>query len=206
MHLTHLIIDDFLPNAVDARNQALSMTYPPRKPDENFPGRNASQALNFADIEKLIGQIVHEELAPVAHLSHQVPRLALEGDTSNSHVHLDNCHWSGLLYLSLDEHCQGGTHFFRHKKTGWDMAPIWPGMAEKAGYSSSQDAISSILKDDIYDAEKWTETMMIPMRFNRLVIFRGYKWHDAGVSFGTEPENGRLIIPFFFRNTNPNMG
>ncbi len=206
MHMTHMIIDDFLPNAVDARSQALSMTYPPRKPDENYPGRNANQALKFPDIEKLVSSIVHEPLAPIANLSHGVPRIAYEGETSNSHVHLDNCHWSGILYLTPDEHCQGGTHFFRHKKTGWDMAPVWPGMAEKAGYESSKEAISSILKTDIYDADAWTETMMIPMQFNRLVLFRGYKWHDAGVSFGTEPENARLIIPFFFRNTNPSGG
>lgn len=203
MHLTHFIVDDFLKDPMAVRKQALSLDYPPRPDGVNYPGRNASTALAFPDVEKMVGSIVHEPLVPVPspRSSHGFPRLASDGDTSSSHVHIDNFHWSGILYLTPDEHCQGGTHFYRHNKTGWDMAPVWPGMAEKAGYADARTAMTEILSTDIYDADKWTETMVIPMKFNRLVLFRGYLWHDAGVSFGTTPEDSRLIVPLFFANT-----
>lgn len=76
-------------------------------------------------------------------------------------------------------------------------------MAEQAGYENADTALQTILKSDGNDRSKWEETFMIPMKFNRLILFRGYIWHDAGVSFGTSPENGRLILPIFFETQNP---
>lgn len=77
------------------------------------------------------------------------------------------------------------------------MAPVWPGMAEAAGYTTPDEALKSVMAESTSKAA-WEETMMVPMRFNRLVLFRGYLWHDAGRSFGTTPETGRLIMPLFF--------
>ncbi len=201
MHLTHIVVDDFLPDPHRVREAALGLDYVPRKDGELYPGRNASHALSFPDIAKLISQIVHEPLAAKTQgTSHGVPRLARAGDTSRADVHIDMCHWSAMIYLTLDEHCQAGTHFFRHKPTGLEMAPAFPGQAQDAGYPDVQTAVKHILQNDGYDHDKWEQRMMIPMRFNRLAIFRGYLWHDAGISFGTQPENSRLILPFFFDN------
>lgn len=201
MHLTHIVIDDFLPDPHRVRETALRLDYRSRRAGEIYPGRNATQALSFPDIAKMIGEIVHEPLAPLTNgTSHAVPRLAMEGDTSRADVHVDICHWSAMIYLSLDEHCQEGTHFFRHKPTGLEMAPAFPGQAVAAGYPDPQSALKDILENDGYDHDKWERRMMIPMRFNRLAIFRGYLWHDAGVSFGTTREDSRLILPFFFNN------
>ena len=201
MHLTHIVIDDFLPEPHRVRHAALNLDFLPRKDGEIYPGRNAAQGLSFPDIERMISQIVHEPL--VAHksgTSYGVPRLASSGDKSQADVHIDTCHWSAIIYLSLDEHCQEGTHFYRHKPTGLEMAPAFPGQAHAAGYENTETAVRVILKNDGLDHEQWERRMMIPMRFNRIAIFRGYLWHDAGISFGTTPENSRLILPFFFNN------
>ena len=48
------------------------------------------------------------------------------------------------------------------------------------------------------DRSKWQRTMVLPMKFNRLVLFRSWYWHTAGDSFGDDPENGRLVQLFFF--------
>ncbi|MEM7330204.1 MAG: DUF6445 family protein [Pseudomonadota bacterium] len=206
MHLKTVIIDDFFDRPLDVRKQILAMSYPPRPENAYYPGRNAAQPFPMPGIEGLVSQIVQEPLKPVPFpkSSHCIPRIALDGDQRGSSVHVDFCHWSGIIYLTLDEHCQGGTHIFTHKATGWDTAPVWPGMAEAAGYANADEALQTILETDNNDRSKWEETMMVPMKFNRLVLFRGYIWHDAGVSFGTSPENGRLILPIFFENTNPN--
>ncbi len=201
MHLTHLIIDDFFNDPIAIRNHALSMNYPPRPEGAIYPGRNAEGSLPLPGVERLISQMVQEPLQPKTNLSHCVPRIAMSDDLAKTSVHIDICHWSAIVYLSLDEHCQGGTHFFRHKKTGWDMAPAFPGVAEAAGYENAGEALDSILAEDESDLSKWEKTMTIPMKFNRLVLFRGYMWHDAGKAFGTTPETGRLILPMFFGNT-----
>ncbi len=198
MQLQHLIIDDFFDHPMELRKQALAADFPDRHTKEVYPGRNSSTEIQLPGIDQLVSNIVNERLVRAQNTSHQRPRLALEGDQSHGlSVHMDMCHWSGIIYLTPNEHCQGGTHFFRHKKTGWSMAPVWPGMAEAAGYETPDQALTAVLADS-NTPDAWEETMMLPMRFNRLVLFRGYLWHDAGKSFGTSPENGRLIMPLFF--------
>lgn len=201
MHMTHIIIDDFFRNPMAVRNKALELTYPPRPEKALYPGRNADATMQFEGIEQMVGGIVHEPLEVAAGTSHGSPRIALAGDAGMVSVHVDLCHWSCIVYLTLDKHCQGGTHFYRHKATGLDMAPVFPGMAEAAGFRDSKTALDEILEQSQNRKEDWDEIMTIPMRFNRMVIFRGYMWHDAGAAFGDRPENGRLILPFFFHNT-----
>ena len=43
------------------------------------------------------------------------------------------------------------------------------------------------------DPTKWEKLMTIPMRYNRLVLIDAKQWHDAGLSFGTDVTNGRLV-------------
>ncbi|WP_300545281.1 DUF6445 family protein [Maricaulis sp.] len=200
MHLTHLIVDDFFSEPHRVREAALSLDYPPRAEGAAYPGRNARHPLVLEGIERLIGDLVHERLVPARNSSHSIPRLALDGADRKASVHIDRNHWSVMIYLTLDEHCRGGTHFFRHRKTGLDRAPLFPGEAEAAGYPNADAAVTDILETGANDRSQWEETMMIPMKFNRMVLFRGYIWHDAGVSFGTGPANGRLILPLFFEN------
>ena len=198
MQLQHIVIDDFFDNPERLHEQALSAEFPTRHAQEVYPGRNSSMAIQLSGIENLVSNIVKEQVRPAPNSSHQRPRLALEGDQAHGmSVHMDMCHWSGIIYLTPEAHCQGGTHFYRHRKTGWEMAPVWPGMAEAAGYATPDEALKAVMADST-SPDAWEETMMFPMKFNRLVLFRGYLWHDAGRSFGTGPDNGRLIMPLFF--------
>ena len=57
-----------------------------------------------------------------------------------------------------------------------------------------------ILGTDTMDDSKWEMTMRVPMRFNRLILIRPWLWHTAGESFGTTPENGRLVYLMFFES------
>lgn len=198
MHLTHIIIDDFFSDPHRIRDEALGLTYPPRPAGAGYPGRNADQALPLHGVEALISDIVHERVTPATHLSHCRPRLALAGDEGGSSVHIDSCYWSAIVYLSLDEHAQGGTHFFRHKQSGLDHAPVFPGEAQRLGFMTAEEATDSIWLADGQDLSKWEERMCVPMKFNRLILLRAYCWHTAGVSFGDAPETGRLILPMFF--------
>ena len=202
MHLLQLVVDDFLPNPMVVREKALSLTYPPRPERAQYPGRNANQPLKIQGLEQEVCNLVREPLSEFfdRRSSYGVPRLALAGETARNNVHIDPVHWSGILFLSLDEHCEGGTHFFKHKRTGWDRAPVFDNEAQKFGYKSWGDATDDLIMNDGPNPDAWEKTTTIPMKFNRLVLFRGYMFHDAGHSFGTTPESGRLIIPYFFEN------
>lgn len=203
MHLTHLIIDDFFSDPLKVRELALALDYPEPGEHANYPGRNAAHPLELGPIEQIASQLTHEPLVPTPKTSHGKPRIALAGETGACDVHIDMNHWSAIVYLSLDEHAQEGTHLFRHKATGLDQAPVFPGEAERHGFTSGKAAIEQILTSDAKDPAKWEKVMTIPMKFNRMVLFRGYLWHDAGASFGDSLENGRLILPYFFDNARP---
>ena len=207
MHLTHIIIDDFLSDPMAVRQAALALTYPERPEKAQYPGRNASRALPVQGLETIVSQIVHEPLALAAtRNSHAVPRLAMAGEEPRNNVHFDPCHWSVIVGLTPDEHVKGGTKFLRHKPSGLDRAPVFPGEAEKMGFSNGGEAGVAMLPKTKADEADWEELFELPMRFNRAVIFRGYQFHNAGKSFGDSPETGRLVIPFFYDNVQANAG
>jgi hypothetical protein len=105
-----------------------------------------------------------------------------------------------IVCLTPDQHVRGGTRFLRHKPTGLERAPVFPGEAEKLGYTNGGDAAVALLPKTKTQEEEWELMFELPMRFNRAVIFRGYYFHNAGESFGSTPETGRLVVPFFFDN------
>ena len=125
--------------------------------------------------------------------SHCRFRLALEGDKGTESVHIDPVNWTVLLYLTLPEHCQDGTHLFRHKGTESDHAPYSASEMAQMGFSSEDDFMRNLLAKDTNDMEAWEHLTTIPMRFNRLLILEPQQYHDAGLSFGSSAEDGRLI-------------
>jgi hypothetical protein len=108
-------------------------------------------------------------------------------------VHIDNCHWTGVYYLTLDEHALGGTSFFRHRPSNTLRAPVYP--EDWAAWSAQ--SVDRLWKDVILphtnDASQWILTRHVAMKFNRLVLFRPWLWHMADAGFGDSVANGRLI-------------
>ena len=199
MLTTLLIIDDFLNNAADLRERALRLTYPEQQ--GAFPGRNSLERLNIEGLDQAVSRLVGEPLIPVSPLeSHAKCRLTLAKDKGRAKVHIDNSHWSGILYLSRDEDSSGGTDFFRHIRTNSDRAPVYKEELAGRGYSSFDEMHADIIEKDSVDDSKWERTTHVPMRFNRLVLLRPWLWHTAGPGFGDQAENGRLVYLMFFQS------
>ena len=193
-----IIVDDFLEQAENFRATALGLSYPERE-GEYFPGRNSVQRLALEGLEQEISAIVREPLVPLTNLrSHAKCRIALAGDDQEAKIHVDPSHWSGILYLSRPEDCQGGTEFFRHIETGMDRVPIGPKDLAEAGFSSYEQLQREIMDRDVHDRSKWECEMVVPMRFNRLVLLRPWLFHTSGPGFGDRIENGRLVYLMFF--------
>lgn len=200
MNLSYIIIDDFLDNAMQLRRLALQSNFPSPEAKTNYPGKNSEKPILMASLDTVISDLVGEKLKPMAGTSHGKFRLAFENDKGEANVHIDNCHWSGILYLTLDEHCQGGTDFYRHKATQTDNAPYTEEQLKKIGLTDYKQVWDEILFKDTNDLDKWEHLMNVPMKFNRLVLFRPWLYHNAGISFGTSIDNARLIYPLFYQN------
>jgi hypothetical protein len=199
MQTSIMVIDDFFDNAMQLREMALGLDYPKPQQATYFPGRNSATPIHVDGLGRHVSRLVGEPLQPAPGTSHGKFRVTLAGDEGQGDIHVDaQCHWSAIYYLSLPEHCQGGTDFFRHKATNMDTAPVFARDRERLGMKSFDDVVDQIIKPHSRDRSQWEHIMRVPMRFNRLVLLRPWFWHTAGPGFGQSPEDGRLIQMMFF--------
>lgn len=192
-----IIVDDFLENADALRESALRLTYPEQ--DGAFPGRNSLERVEIRGLVEQVSRITGEPLALMSPPeSHAKCRRTLAADVGRAKVHVDRAYWSGILFLTKPEDCQGGTDFFRHIRTGTDRGPMNSAELTQMGFSSIDEMNREIIEKDSNDDSKWELTMRVPMRYNRLVLLRPWLWHTAGPGFGDSIENGRLVYLMFF--------
>ena len=197
MYPTVIIVDDFYPDPHKIREVALGFDYPSQ--DGNYPGRNSRQRLHIDGLDAAVSDIIGQPVVGDMTQAHAQFRITLAADRASYHVHVDTgVHWSGVAYLSLPENCNGGTELFRHIESGTERAPINDEELLLFGDETPQEAINRVMTADANDSSKWEKVMTLPMRFNRLVLFRPWLWHAASAGFGTTPEDGRLIQGLFF--------
>lgn len=201
MTASFIVVDDFLQDPHGFRNIALGLDYPKPEGTDAYAGRNSSKRVAMNGLDQEVSRLVGTRVEPIRESMHAMCRIALAGDTGRDSVHVDPGQWSGILYLSLPEHCYAGTEFYRHIPTNTDRVPLTPKEQAATGLHSFQDVIDRVLTPDANDETKWEHIMRIPMRFNRLVLFRPWLWHSGGPGFGDCPENGRLVYLMFFRET-----
>lgn len=201
MQKTLIIVDDFLDNAADFRNMALKLDYPEPAEGVAYPGRNSAQRINLPGLGEQATRIIGTRLRPKENSAHGRFRITLENDEGIADVHIDESHWSGIYYASRPEDCRGGTEFFRHRETGTERGLLEPEEIRRLGAQDEQEAnrlFNEILFKDSKDRSKWEHIMTVPMKFNRLVLFRPWLWHTASPGFGDSLENGRLVYLLFF--------
>ena len=196
-----IIVDDVYDDPEAMREAALRLDYPLLVAGANYAGRNSTAKLMLPDTDRMLSWVVGEQLVGVAERAHGAWRLTLGGDTGRYGVHVDvGVVWSGVLYLNRPEQCQGGTSFFRHRRTGTDHAPTTAADLIRCGARTAQEALDRILGKDSNDPAQWETTVTVPMQFNRFVLFRPLLWHGAGDGFGDSTASGRLVQLFFLRS------
>lgn len=193
-----LIIDDFLANPDDARAAALRLGYDPGGKDGNYPGLLSDRALAIPGLDDTVGRIIGAPVRPAPGTSHGHCRLTLRGDRGLSGVHVDPCFYSGILYLSRDQDCRGGTDFFRHRRTGLDRVPPTLDGVVRAGFAHPDDLVERVVNADTLKPAKWEKTFTAPMRYNRLILFSPWMFHNSAPGFGDRADNGRLVMLMFF--------
>ncbi|HSF11790.1 MAG TPA: DUF6445 family protein [Erythrobacter sp.] len=197
-----LIIDDFLSDPWAARRAALALDYDPAKQHGNFPGLNSTSPLDTSAIDDAVSRLLGVKLGAAPGTQHGHCRLTRKGDKGRSGVHIDPAAYSGILYLSRPEDCAkpdaGGTDFFRHKRTGLEAVPQDAARIAASGYNDINALVEDVVNKDTTTPTKWERTLRIPARFNRLLLFSPWQFHNAAPGFGTSAEDARLVMLLFF--------
>ncbi len=193
MYQSLIVIDDFYPDPEAVRRTALGCEYAEVTGARTFPGRNSRQKFTPKGMDQAVSQVIGARVAvdPDPDTTHGKFRITLAADASRYLVHADptQLDWVGVIYLNPPEQCRGGTAFFRHQGLNSDRTPT--SQEELAAYGPS--SMAELLRQDGNDPDKWQHLMTVPMRFNRLILYRPWSWHSAGAAFGTSLEDGRLI-------------
>lgn len=205
-----LVIDDFIDDPQAYRQWALGecREQAQRSREVNFPGvQTPPQPCGpiMQRIADALGRAVKWDS-----IDHGALRLSLASDDARADVHVDSPTlenvYGGVLYFSLPEHCRGGTSFYRHRDSGWDRRPDAPAL-KAAGYASFLDFQKRNLPHNRrLPFAQWLERreatwewlFEVPMRFNRLVVFRSDYFHAITELFGDDFDNGRLVQLFHF--------
>lgn len=197
MIVTHIIIDNFYEDPLAVRDLALTADYQ-KYPGSTYPGENSVKPYFPREcvnkLRRILGKPFHLRENYNGHF-----RISPEGsdhqDEYYQDIHIDpGIDWGGVLYLNPDQEDRAGTLFWKHKKTGLSFVPD-KGELKKIGI---QDLRKDIVYGDGRDRSKWEIQEVIPMKFNRLVLFKANRlFHSHGENFGKVRENSRLVQLFF---------
>jgi len=193
-----LMVDDFLGNPGVARSAALALGYDPANKHGNYPGLLSDRPLAIPGLDETVSRLIGHAVKAAPGTSHNHCRLTLKGDRGRSGVHIDPAFYSGILYLSRPEDCRGGTDFFRHRRTGLDRVPASLEGAQAAGYADHNALIEAVVNADTLKPARWEKSFTAPMRYNRLILFSPWAFHNSAPGFGDRAENGRLVHLMFF--------
>ena len=193
-----IVVDNFLKDPDGIREYALAQQYD-LFGGKNWPGRDSAECHGQEEMTKACSEVVGEKLAIKPENKCSYFRNTRIGEHGSQHIHFDpnpGLVWAGVLYLTPTFHPKGGTKFWKHKVTGWEMAPTNEEGAEH-GIQSHQDMVH-FFNTEGKDESKWIETDNISFKYNRLVMFNPAMWHSNGEWFGTGHETARLVQLFFF--------
>jgi tetratricopeptide (TPR) repeat protein len=209
--LNLLVVDDFLPDPLAVREHALRLCEQMaiRPGGAVYPGAQTPPqpiADTMQRVADWLGQAVKWDSA-----DHGALRCSLASDEARADVHVDSPTlphiYGGVLYLTLPGDCAGGTSFYRHRATGWAGRPD-AATLKAAGHASFLDFQKRHLPPNRqrpfaeWQDERdrlWEWMFEVPMRFNRLIIFRSDFFHSITNLFGTDLASGRLVQLFHFQ-------
>lgn len=194
------IIDDFYENPNVIRDFALKSKYLKFPDDSNYPGFESENSFFAEDHKTRFKNLINKEIVikPNKWIYGKF-RYNIESALSYSDIHIDSPDWAAMIYLTKDEDCIGGLGIYKHKNTGLIEVPSREEEFEKFGCENFRDFDLKYVSLDTKNPGAWELINMIPMKFNRLVLFKGSKYfHSITDKFGSNIDNARLTHSFFF--------
>jgi len=101
------------------------------------------------------------------------------GTTSGVVAHLE-CDWIAVIYMTLPLEAFGemGIRFYSHLPTGLETFPT---KEEIEKYQIDENEITKVFASD---SKLWKEYSCIPAKYNRMVLFKGHRWHSYNLNSG----------------------
>jgi len=101
------------------------------------------------------------------------------GTTSGVLAHLE-CDWIAVIYMTLPLEAFGemGIRFYSHLPTGLETFPT---KEEIIKYQIEEKEITEVFASD---SKLWKEYSCIPAKYNRMVLFKGHRWHSYNLNSG----------------------
>lgn len=189
-----LVIDNFLDDATEERERALKAEFGTHDVygKINHSVGYIPNELHCEKFKKALG--VTEGTATAYY------RRYLEGEPKKEFIHNDGnvANYIGILWLTHPSHCKGGLAFWRHKAFGWEKWPT-PEDAKAIGYELDDDLQKRLLEDG-ENQKRWEMTDYVPMKFNRLVVFYGGRYHSRYPKNvdAKDMESSRLVKAFCY--------
>jgi len=178
-----IVADDFYEDPLDVRKFALSQDFDVRG---NFPN-SRTKPLSSDSAKSTIQKLIMPHGGKITEWPNEYNgAFQFTTQFDRSWIHADNgTTWAALVYLTPNAPLTAGTAIFRHKETG---LMEWP--MDK----DTQDKINA----DSQDLTKWEIVDRVGNVFNRIVLYRGYMFHQSLDYFGRDKFDGRLFQTFFF--------
>ena len=192
-----IVLDSFAPNAEEIREKALAAGFEDA-PYQNRIYRGTGSKYQPVELLPRIARCFGQPIIPEL----SVFRLADEKEVPDASVHSDNitAAYAGMLYLTPDENCKGGTALWKHKETGWHQMPNPEEMAA-AGFTRER------IVEEWKNPDAWELTGLAPLKFNRWVAYPAAAWHSRyplrGWGTSENPASARLTYNLFFDFAHP---
>ena len=101
------------------------------------------------------------------------------GTNSGVLAHLE-CDWIAVIYMTLPLEAFGemGIRFYSHLPTGLEAFPT---KEEIIKYQIDEKEITEVFASD---SKLWKEYSCVPAKYNRMVLFKGHRWHSYNLNSG----------------------
>ncbi|GAB3385685.1 hypothetical protein GCM10027432_18850 [Lysobacter fragariae] len=198
------LLDDALPNADEVRARLLARTdwyegYP-HKP-ESWPGMRAMPALEPAELAPLeewvkqqtgAGKLWVGSTADGGTLNHNCVQVVGYNECE-SRPHTDSralCRYAAVLYLNPNVPNDCGTSFYRQRMPGGQLG----GNMVQPPHANLVQALGT----RFVPPESFAEDVIVPHRYNRLLVYRANMIHSATGYWGQTLETKRMAAVFFW--------
>lgn len=195
----YIIVDDFYDNPDELVEVALDSLVEEESPVGNYAGVMTSKYFLSENLKEVFQKLT---LEPTLHSSTNANgrlRFTRANDPFKFHIHYDvdmATKWAGVVYLSKNHPKTDGTCFWRHLRTGLEVAPNTVEGFAKYGWKDFND-LKAFLETEGLDESLWEKTFSIPYKYNRLVLFRPWLLHSPGPSFGDTLGSSRIVQTLF---------
>jgi hypothetical protein len=147
----YIIVDNFYKDPQKVREFAASIPFTPKGVFEQ----------NFAGIESERGYFTEAVILKLeASLSKTISvnsqknafgkfRLSKACDTQRTRVHVDDTEYTAIVYLTPEEHCSGGTTFYRHIPSGAASVSELRSIVTQKGQHFQDFSLECVLEDTL---------------------------------------------------------